>query len=70
MQRMQEGMERPTVGFRFLDADSGFPLREDSWSGESGREDGRAQEESQDGREEVVDVSARLEVSDWRTAGQ
>ena len=49
MQRMQEGMERPTVGFRFLDADSGFPLREDSWSGESGREDGRAQEESQDG---------------------
>ena len=68
MQRVQEGMERQTAGFRFLEADSGFPLCEDPGSRQGGREDGLAQEESQHGREEMVDVSARLEgYNKWRT---
>ena len=70
MQRMQEGVERQTVWFRLLEADSGIPLREDPGCCKGGREDGLAQEGSQHGREEVVDVSERLEGYKWVTAGQ
>ena len=60
MQRMQEGLERQGLGFRLLEADSGFPLRQNQGSGKGGGEDGHAQEVSQHGGEEVVDVSARM----------
>ena len=59
MQRVREGLERPTDGLRPLDADSGPSVREDTRGRETGREDGLAQEGPQHGREEVVDVRSR-----------
>ena len=48
------------LGVRLLVADSGFTLRQNQGRGEGGGENGHAQDVSQHGGEELVDVSAQM----------